>query len=480
MKFPFVPSLCLSALLVSPLAAARPNIVFILADDQAPWALGASGHAQAHTPNMDRIAREGARFPNAFTPTPVCSPARASILTSRYGSELGITDWINPKADAGVGLDASLVTWPRLLQQAGYTTALFGKWHVGDTDEQHPTRRGYDTFMGFRGGGTPPKDPVLEKNGVSAKREGFIVNIVADEAISWLRQRDPAKPFAVSIHFREPHAAHLPVPEEDWAKFKDLDPAIPNPDFPGLDTARVKKITREYLAAIAALDRNLGHLLDALDALKLSANTIVIYTSDHGYNVGHHGLLFKGNAQWLLKKEAMPPGTPHVPAGQRPNMFDTSVKVPLAIRWPGVIKAGTVNPHTVSHLDWLPTFATLGAAPVPAGTLVRGRDLGPLLRGQAKQWDDTFYAEYSMKHGARVHLRMIRTPEWKLIRDFNHEGRDELYHLTADPGETRNRIDDSSPAARSAFAALDARLLAQMEKIKDPVLPQARSRLGSK
>jgi uncharacterized sulfatase len=480
MKFPFVPSLCLSALLVSPLPAARPNIVFILADDQAPWALGASGHAQAHTPNMDRIAREGARFPNAFTPTPVCSPARASILTSRFGSELGITDWINPQTDAGVGLDASLVTWPRLLQQAGYTTALFGKWHVGDTDEQHPTRRGYDTFMGFRGGGTPPKDPVLEKNGVSARREGFIVNIVADEAIAWLRQRDPARPFAVSIHFREPHAAHLPVPEEDWARFKDLDPAIPNPDFPGLDTARAKRVTREYIAAVAALDRNLGHLLDTLDALKLSENTIVIYTSDHGYNVGHHGLLFKGNAQWLLKKEAIPPGTPNVPAGQRPNMFDTSVKVPLAIRWPGVIEAGTVNPHTVSHLDWLPTFAALGAAPLPAGTLVRGRDLAPLLRGQAKPWDDTCYAEYSMKHGARVHLRMIRTPEWKLIRDFNNEGRDEFYHLAADPGETRNRIDDSSPAARSALAALDTRLLAQMEMIKDPVLPQARKRLGSK
>lgn len=480
MKLPFVVLLSLSTLIMSQPATAKPNIVFIMADDQAPWALGASGYAQAKTPNMDRIAREGARFPNAFTPTPVCSPARASIMTSRYGSELGITDYINPKVDAGVGLGAGIVTWPRLLQQAGYATALFGKWHLGDTDEQHPTGRGYDTFMGFRGGGTPPKDPVLEKDGVSARREGFIVDIVANEAIAWLRQRDPAKPFAVSIHFREPHAAHLPVRDEDWAKFKDLDPAIPNPDFPGLDTERVKKVTREYLAAVAAIDRNLGQLLDTLDALKLTGNTIVIYTSDHGYNVGHHGLLFKGNAQWILKKEALPPGTPNVPTGQRPNMFDTSVKIPLAIRWPGVIKPDTVNPHTVSHLDWLPTFAALGAATVPAGTLVRGRDIAPLLRGQAKPWDDTYYAEYSMKHGARVHLRMMRTPEWKLIRDFNNEGRDELYHLTADPGETRNLIDDPGPSIKKTIAALDARIVAQMVENKDPVLPQARQRLGSK
>ena len=464
-----------AASLASAATPARPNILFILTDDQGPWAFGPSGYRQVKTPNMDRIAREGAYFPNAFTPTPVCSPARAAIMTSRYGTELGIFDWINPAVDKSLGLDAKIPTWPRLLQQAGYATALFGKWHLGDLDDQHPTQRGYDTFVGFRGGGSPPKNPTLEKNGVAQKREGFIVDLVADEAIAWLRQHDISKPFAVSLHFREPHAAYLPVRDEDWAKVKDLDPIIPNPDYPGLDIERVKKTTREYLASVTAVDRNLGNVLAALDELKLTENTLLIFTSDHGYNMGHHALQHKGNASWMLKKEFIPPATANIDAGRRPNMFDTSVHIPLAIRWPGVIRPGTVNPHTLSHLDWLPTLTAIAGAPVPAGTIVRGRDLRPLLRGDAKNWNDDFYAEYSMRHGARVHMRMYRTPEWKLIRDFNNEGRDELYHLAADPDETRNLIADASAATKAILADLDARILAKMEALKDPALPLARA-----
>lgn len=454
-------------------AASRPNIVFIMADDQAPWTLGVAGSHQVPTPNMDRIAREGAYYPQAFTPTPVCSPARASIMTSRYGTELGITDWINPRTDGQLGLDAKFLTWPRLLQQAGYATALFGKWHLGDLDEQHPTKRGFDTFVGFRGGGSPPRNPLLEKNGRNEQREGFIVDLVADEAIAWLEQRQATQPFAVSIHFREPHFAYLPVSDEDWARVKDIDPLVPEPDFPGLDTERVKKQTRDYFASVVALDRNIGRILAALDRLHLTENTLLICTSDHGYNIGHHGLWHKGNASWLLKPESLPPATPNVPAIERPNMFDTSLRVPLVMRWPGVIKAGTVSPHLLTHLDWLPTFASLSGAPIPAGTVIRGRDIGPLLRGAVKDWNEDFYAEYSQKHRAQVHMRMYRTSEWKLIRDFKNDDRDELYHLAVDPGETRNLIADPSPAARAAYHDLSARILAKMAEINDPVQPQA-------
>lgn len=470
--------------LVTPVAAitaepppTRPNILFIMADDQAPWALGVSGNAQAKTPNMDRLARDGVYFPNAFTPTPVCSPSRASLLTSRYGSELGITDWINPQVERGVGLDATVPTWPSLLQQAGYSTALFGKWHVGDLDEQHPTKRGYGTFVGFRGGSAQVRQPILEKNGVTSKEDGFIVDLITDEAILWLMHHDSNKPFATSIHFREPHAPYLPVREEDWARVKDLDPTVPNPNYPGLDIDQVKKMTLEYLASVAAIDRNLGRILDALQQRKFSDNTLVIYTSDHGYNLGHNGIWHKGNGHWILQPQSLPPATARIPSGQRPNMFDKSIQVPMVLRWPGVIKPGTINRHTISHLDWLPTFARLGNATIPEGTTLRGRDLTPLLRGETPEWNDEFYAEYSTKHQSHTHMRMIRTTEWKLIRDFENEGRDELYHLAVDPDETQNLIADRSPETSRIVARLDARILAKMAELKDPVLPVAQQRI---
>lgn len=468
---------CLGALLLfaslGHAAEARPNILFLVADDQGPWALGASGNKDALTPNMDRLAKEGMRFTHAFTPTPVCSPARCSILTSRYGTELGITDWINAKVEKGLGLDDKIVTWPALLQKAGYTTALFGKWHVGDLDEQHPTKRGYGTFFGFRDGGRPPRNPILEKGGMDQQFEGLIVDLVADEAQAWLRQHDKQKPFALSIHFREPHAAYLPVRHEDWAKVNDLDPEVPDGDLPGQRPEIVKRLLKEYLASVAGIDRNLGNILATLDELKLSENTIVIYTSDHGYNIGHHGLQHKGNARLITTKESWPAGTENVPAGNRPNMFDTSLHVPLLIRWPKVIRPGTVNAHTVSHLDWLPTLAEVAQAKIPEETKLHGQSILPLWREESISRSEDFYSEYSMKHGATTHMRCYRTPKWKLIRDFASSGRDELYNLENDPAERKNLIADRSPEAQAHLRELDTKILQKMKELNDPALPLA-------
>ncbi len=137
--------------------AARPNVLFIVTDDQAEWAMSCSGHPDAKTPNLDRIAREGVRLTNCFTPTPVCSPSRVAILTSRYGTEVGILDWLNPNKEPERGLDPKTPAWPRLLAAAGYRTGLIGKWHLGLKDEFHPSVFGYQYFMGFRGGGNSPR-----------------------------------------------------------------------------------------------------------------------------------------------------------------------------------------------------------------------------------------------------------------------------------------------------------------------------------
>lgn len=448
----------------------RPNIVFIFTDDQAPWALGLSGHPHANTPNLDRLFKEGAYLVNSFTVTPVCSPSRASLMTSRYGTELGITEWINPRREPEFGLDPELVTWPEVLQQNGYRTGLVGKWHLGLADEFHPTRTGFDYFMGFRGGGTTPDNPELEEDGKYRKFEGFTPDILTDRALGFI-ERNKEHAFLLSLHFRAPHARWLPVRDEDWAPFDGLDPKLPHPDYPKLDIPRVKTMTREYLASVRSVDRNVGRVMKQLDELGLTGKTIVIFSSDHGYSMGHNGIWHKGNGHWVLTEN--PKATSNIPDGQRPNMYDNSIRVPTAVRWPGVVKAGTVITETVANLDWYPTIVEMAGLRVPAGVTIRGRSIVPLLKGERPAWDNDFYGEYSTRHQSYTHMRMYRTPEWKLIRDFLDPSRDELYNLKDDPEETKNLIAVQTAEVKMVIADLHARIVARMRGIGDPVVRMA-------
>lgn len=447
--------------------AATPNILFLFTDDQAPWALGASGHPHAVTPHMDRIAKEGAYLVNSFTTTPVCSPSRASLMTSRYGSELGITDWINPRVEPKMGLDPSTVTWPEVLQQHGYKTGLVGKWHLGLTPEFHPHKTGFDYFMGFLGGGNAPKNPTLEKDGKEQKFEGLTPDILTDHAVEFLTVNQEER-FALAVHYRAPHTRWLPVAEEDWELFESLDPTIPNPDYAKLDVPRVKKMTREYLASVHSVDRNVGRILDLLDELKLADNTVVIYSSDHGYSMGHNGIWHKGNGHWVLTEP--PAAKANIPKGQRPNMYDHSIRVPTMVRWPGVVQPGSVVTKPVSNLDWYPTLVDIAGATLPGGETIRGQSITPLLRGNDAEWTDDFYAEYSTHHQSHTHMRMYRTPKWKLIRDFLNPERDELYDLANDPAESTNLIASNDAKVQKIIADLHAKIVARMKEISDPVL----------
>ncbi|HEV8131345.1 MAG TPA: sulfatase-like hydrolase/transferase [Acidobacteriota bacterium] len=435
----------------------RPNIVLIQTDDQAAWALGYAGNHDAVTPNLDRLFREGAYLRNSFVTTPVCSPSRAGLIASRYGTEVGITDWIDPKKEPDLGLDPSLVTWPKLLADAGYSTSLVGKWHLGTLDRFHPSKFGFHHFMGFRSGGAPPKDPTLEVNGELKQVKGFRDYVFTDAAIDFVR-KNRNKTFLLSLQFHAPHAPYTPVAEQDWALYKDLDPLVPNPDYPKLDVARIKKLMREYLASVTTVDRNVGRLLDVLNELNLEKKTVVIFTSDHGYNIGHHGIWHKGNARWILTDNE----------GPRPNMFDTSLRVPTVVRWPGVIASGVKIDQTITNLDWYPTILAIAQLPRPAGVIIRGRNFLPLLRGERIDWDNEFYGEYSQHHYTETHLRMFRTPDWKLVLDFKNKQRGELYHLAEDPEETRNRIDD--PASQKMKDYLRRKIVAKMRQLRDPVL----------
>jgi choline-sulfatase len=434
----------------------RPNIVFLYTDDQAQWAMGAYGNRDIRTPNFDRLARSGAIFYNAFTVTPVCSPSRAALMTSRYPSELGIADWIDPQKEPALGLVPAAIVWPELLKGFGYATMLAGKWHLGTRDEFHPTRQGFDRFFGFRDGSNRPIDPVLEVDGQLRHLRGSLPDLLVDEGSKFVEaHRD--RPFLLSIHFRAPHTPYAPVPEEDSAPYRSLDPTIP--DFPGLPRDRVKQITRDYYASVSSVDRNVGRLLAKLDELALTSRTVVIFTSDHGYMIGQHGLWHKGNATWLVAGKT----------GSRPNMFDDATRVPLLLSWPGVIQPGTKIERVVSNLDLFPTLLDIAGLGQPDNLIIRGRSVVPLLRGQSTSWDDTLFGQYDMHHYQVARMRMIRTPEWKLVRHFEPEGHDELYHLAEDPGETHNLANLTEPKTRVERDALARRLEGWMAQIGDRV-----------
>lgn len=450
-----------------------PNIVFIYTDDQAPTAAGFTGNLELKTPNIDRIASEGVSIPNSFTTTPVCSPSRASLATSRYSSELGILDWINPRSEPELGLAPESVTWMEVLQASGYRTCLSGKWHLGTADRFHPTAQGYHEFMGIRDGGCPPKDPVLEIDGKQTKTSGFTVDLVTEHALSFI-QRNRGNRFLTSIHYREPHAAWLPTREEDWAPYQNLDPELPAPVHPDLDVELVKKRIREYYASVASVDRNVGRILDLLDELGLAENTIVAFSSDHGYHTGHHALWYKGNAQWMLKK--LPEQQwPHIGRKQRPNLFDQALRVPTAIRWPAGIKAGLTVNQTMSNLDWFPTLLAMAGVSIPEDVTVRGRDFTPMIKGLRIAWDNDLYAEYSMRHGAKTDMKCWRTPDWKLLIDFANPGREELYDLKNDPQELTNLVHSADSTHIQIRQQYRQKILDRMKELNDPLLQEIES-----
>ena len=217
------------------------------------------------------------------------------------------------------------------MQQAGYRTGLVGKWHLGSQPRFHPTRHGYGSFFGFLGGGTEPMNPRLsDEGGVEKVFPGPEPDVLTEAALRFIAQ-EPGRPFALSLHYRAPHTPYGPVPEQDLAPFRDAAVAIPV--FPGLDQAQVRQWTREYYASIHSIDRNVGRLLDTLQQTGLDRTTVVIFTSDHGYNIGHHGLHTKGNGTWIV-------GGVNGPT--MPNMFDTSLRPPFLVRGPGVAGAARV------------------------------------------------------------------------------------------------------------------------------------------
>jgi uncharacterized sulfatase len=473
----------------------RWNIIAILTDDQAGWAFHAAGNPDAITPNMDRLAAEGARFTHAFTASGVCSSSRTAYLTGLFPIQAGMTD-APYKRDPDEGLPLGVPTWPKALKQHGYVTGLIGKWHLGRTVASVPTKYGFDYFFGFLGGANRPMDPVFLRDGHPTVVRGPEPDIVMDDALRFLGTNRTAS-FALLLHFRAPHAPHAPVPGVDRAPFAGRVPAVPmvDPAAAVLDDdqepaapeaiALHEKLLREklltYYASVHSVDRNLGRLLGALDSLGLARNTIVLFTSDNGYLFGHRGLKGKGAAQ---------PIRDHTLANDVfvVNLYDVALRVPLIVRWPGVVKPGTVIDQLASNVDTYATVLGMLGIPGAKATAPESRDLSPLLRGESRAWSDTIFAEYTPDQiGAMQFSRMIRTPRWKLVRNYLNPGGNELYDLEHDPDEMHNLYyrdlrgfpleADSGQSHRvrphpyaSVLAGLQPRLEAWQRRIGDPAL----------
>lgn len=422
----------------------RPrNVIFILADDHrhdfmsfmkpaiAPW---------LETPNLDRIRREGAHLPKAFVTTALCSPSRASILTGLYSHQHTVVDNVAPEPP-------TLTYFPQYLQRAGYQTAFIGKWHMGDEDDR--PRKGFNHWVSFRGQGVY-YNPALNVDGkpVVHGDSAYIADVLTDYALNWMKGRDESKPFFLYLSHKSVHHQFQPgrgdrnryadKPIQYPPSFYQSSPKNENPEVAGAGVPQwVKRqryswhgvdylyhgsttfdaFVRDYCETLRSLDASIGRVLKYLDDTGLAKNTLVVYMGDNGFMFGEHGLIDKRTA------------------------YEESMRVPLIMRCPDLIPAGSTVSQLVQNVDIAPTILEL--AGLQKASQMVGRSMVPLLKGQSvADWRDKifyeYYWEYDFPHTPTVHA--IRTDRYKYVRYHGVWDTNEFFDLQADPNEMRNLI----------------------------------------
>ena len=508
------------AVAAAPARQARPNIIFIMSDDHAQAAISAYGEAigqMAPTPNIDRLAKNGALFENSFVTNSLCGPSRATMLTGLFSHMHGFTK-------NGQKFDNAMWNWPRALGASGYQTALFGKWHLNYS----PAGAGIDTWKVLDDQGKYYNPDVITPTGRSVVN-GYATDIVTDQSLDWLQNaRDPSKPFALMIQHKAPHrnfmpairhiqrylGTQFPVPTNYFdhyegrpaAKAQEMTIARdmheghdlkmtksvgssevrfnPWPDdfdrmtpeqrrayFGALrasnDAMNSAKMTdremavwkyqrymSEYLGTVAAVDDSVGRVLDWLEKSGLKDNTIVVYTSDQGFYLGEHG--------WFDKR----------------FMYEESLRTPLLIQYPGHIAPGTRVKAPVQNVDLAPTFLDL--ARLPERSTIQGRSLRGLFDGRPpSDWrKDIYYHyyEYPAMHAVRAHYG-IKSGKYKLIRFYGDINQWEFYDLSSDPKEMRNRI--AEPGMQGRIAKMKRQLEALRRQYRDTDGPAVGDALAS-
>ena len=419
----------------------RPNILLFLTDDHGAWATGCCGNRDVQTPTLDNLAASGALFLHAYTPTPVCSPARACLLTGKTASQVGIHDWLEeavPEIGERDWLDGKPTLFD-LLAAAGYHTGLSGKWHLG---QSHLPPSGADYHFGLPGWQGSHNAPyTYVRNGEMVELEGNKSRHITDHAIEFLDAAPADKPFFLNVGYIATHSpwqqsAHDPAQTARYqdCAFHDIPPYeahewVKNEGGGNqLNPTEVRDRYIGYYAAVTEIDDNIARILAALSARGRLDNTIIIYTSDHGCAIGHKGFFGKGNSTRPL------------------NMYDISLHVPLVIAGAG-LPAQTLTQY-VDHCDGFHTICELAGVNPPADEVYAGQSYAPLLRGDDLQWDDTRYGEYG-------DLRMIRDRRWKLIWRYP-QGPHELFDLQADADENHNVFAQNPEVVARLKARLDA------------------------
>jgi arylsulfatase A-like enzyme len=447
----------------TPGLGSRPNIIFIMADDHAVRAVSAYGFGLNQTPNIDRLANEGVIFHNAMVTNAVCAPSRAAILTGLHSHLNGVT--VNGAVPMGPYQQSK--TFPVLLQQSGYQTALIGKWHLGDT----PTGFDHYEILTYDEGQGTYYSPEMRTAAETRTRPGYSATVITDRVLDWLEnKRTPGKPFLLLYQFKGPHRRWQPGPE--WLDLYDdidiVEPATLFDDYSGRSSAariqemeigsdlderdlalvppdnltgeelaaweaafgteneqffsanlqgdalvrwKYQRFVKNYLRVVAALDDNLGRVLDYLDRSGLAGETMVVYTSDQGFFLGEHG--------WFDKRW----------------MYEPSMRVPLIIRWPGVAEPGAETDELVQNIDFAQTFLHAAGAPTPRHA--QGLSLLPLMKGgTAIDWRRSVYYRFHESNGPHNVARHygVRTRYHKLIHYYENDEW-ELFDLEADPDE---------------------------------------------